>query len=128
MFFWDVWCWCSSKNEPMGGGLKWPFLPIQPPSQLLTDWAAPTCYTSKEHIFIVEKIFEKLINSLRWKNWKKANSPFYPIPHDVICTKTLRHLRQVLECLKWKKKLHFSKHHFPKDSESGLKSVNISVL
>ena len=26
VFFWGMLCWCSSQNEQMGGGPKWPFL------------------------------------------------------------------------------------------------------
>ena len=102
LFFWDIWCWCSSKNKQMVGWLKWPSLPIWPPSQLLTVWAAPTCYTSKEHNLIAQKIFEKLIYSLKWKIEKRRISVFTPFHIGVLCTITLGPFKQALERSKWK--------------------------
>ena len=102
VFFWGILCWCSLENEQMRGALKWPFLQIEPPYHLLTFWCTPTWYTSKEHIFIVGKRFEKLIYSLLEKIEKRRFFFFTPFHIGVLCTKTLKLFRQASEWSNWK--------------------------
>ena len=134
MIFWSASCWCSSKIEKSGGGWKSWKCRLWAPSHSVIFWGTSTWGTSKDHIFHLKLIFQEIfffdIERIEQHQIKKCHFilllKMIILPRDFL--KIFNGLKAKVRVVQFWKFYHFSTHHFPKDSESAIKNVKMSIL
>ena len=134
VIFWDIFCCCNSKIEITVGGLKSCNYSFRAPLQFSQSLSFIKVMYLKRSYFLAE-----------WRSQHKKHNLFEKVEknQNIKCHFILQRKRVILLskfCKKFNglstgirvvgfwKFYHFSKHHFPKDSESALKSGKRSIL